>query len=134
MDGDEKPLMFDPNLVNHVPAGVWRYRGGQELSVFTTSGWLDVRVSKVDVQGNGHLVEFIGSKDGPKDPFPVVLNTYNHTPLWQRGNAFACQQQQWKGRVYGHYSSGRDVLTGRNVDVMHLLFNVHDLGSSETGH
>lgn len=127
-DGEEEMFMLDPDITNHTLAGVFRYSARQKLSVFTSDhGWLDVCVNEVDSEGNGHLVDALQAETyGANEPWHMILNTWNHSPLWLDHLLWIQQHRLWNEQLLVTCSGSVDAMTGRPIDVLNLIWNVRD--------
>ncbi|CAJ1353116.1 unnamed protein product [Effrenium voratum] len=115
-DGGQEKVLYEPDLTNHVPAGVWRYGAGQKLMVFIEGKWRDVRVHKLGV-GSSHILE-----SSKKRRWEVDLNSYNHSPAWL-GDEWWWQMRQWEDVLLCRIGA-TDALSGQPAEILSLHWSL----------
>ncbi|CAE7027929.1 ANKRD50 [Symbiodinium sp. KB8] len=118
LDGDRKPLVFEPDLTNHVPAGGWRYYPGQKLAVCVKGLWREFKVHSLGEYGSLHMLE----ETGPKDPskrqrVEVNLNSYNHTPAWLSASEWWNELCRWEDHLVAG-TLATDALTAQPAELL----------------
>lgn len=121
LDGTRKQLLFEPDLANHVPSGVWRYSPGQLLMVFVDGKWRDLRVHKVSNYGNHHILEELGQQIR----WDIDLNSLNHSPAWLSSDEWWVELRRWEDALLCGLNA-TDVFTGQPVDILTLTWSLVD--------
>jgi len=121
LDGTRKQLLFEPDLGNHVPAGVWRYGAGQKLMVFVEGKWRELRVHKVGTYGNQHILE----EQLQSIRWEIDLNSFNHSPAWLPMDDWWMELRRWEDMMMCSLGA-RDVFTSQAVDTLTLTWPLAD--------
>lgn len=122
-----KQLLFEPDLGNHVAAGVWRYGVGQKLMVFVESKWRELRVHKVSTYGNQHILEEVGKQRR----WEIDLNSFNHSPAWVSMDDWWVELRRWEDMLLCSLGAS-DVFTAQPLDILTLSWPLAD-GKSISG-
>lgn len=116
-----KQLLFEPDLGNHVAAGVWRYGVGQKLMVFVEGKWRELRVHKVSTYGNQHILEEVGKQLR----WEIDLNSFNHSPAWLPLDDWWLELRRWEDMLLCSLGAS-DVFTAQPLDILTLSWPLAD--------